>query len=90
MAVVARPIEGDNGRTPMTLPSRLALSLVASLAACSSTVTSVPPDAPSDVSLDSAVEHVLRATRGYRHPEPTRRAHDAANELRRRTDVPTA
>ena len=40
----------------MTLPSRLALSLVACLAACSSTVTSVPPDAPSDVSLDSAVD----------------------------------
>ncbi|MFC3711512.1 endonuclease V [Sphingoaurantiacus capsulatus] len=35
------------------------------------------------ISLESAVEHVLAATRGYRLPEPTRRAHDAAGELRR-------
>ncbi|MDO9489876.1 MAG: endonuclease V [Sphingomonadaceae bacterium] len=39
------------------------------------------------ISLDSAVDHVLRATRGYRHPEPTRRAHIAANDLRRRADA---
>ncbi len=41
------------------------------------------------ISLESAVDHVLRATRGYRLPEPTRRAHLAANDLRRRADPPT-
>lgn len=35
------------------------------------------------VSLDTAVEWVLRTGRGYRMPEPTRQAHIAANELRR-------
>ena len=39
------------------------------------------------ISLDSAVEQVLRATRGYRLPEPTRQAHLAANELRRRAEI---
>jgi deoxyribonuclease V len=42
------------------------------------------------ISLDSAVAQVLAATRGYRMPEPTRRAHLAANELRRAADVSTA
>jgi len=42
------------------------------------------------ISLDSAVAHVLRATRGYRHPEPTRRAHAAANDLRRGADAAAA
>lgn len=35
------------------------------------------------VSLETAVEWVLRCGRGYRLPEPTRRAHLAANALRR-------
>lgn len=35
------------------------------------------------ISLDTAVDFVLGATRGYRLPEPTRRAHLAANEIRR-------
>nr|WP_282572199.1 deoxyribonuclease V [Roseomonas acroporae] len=35
------------------------------------------------VSLDTAVEWVLRTLRGYRLPEPTRQAHLAANALRR-------
>lgn len=39
------------------------------------------------ISLASAVDHVRRATRGYRHPEPTRRAHAAANERRRGADA---
>jgi deoxyribonuclease V len=42
------------------------------------------------ISLDTAVEHVLCATRGYRLPEPTRQAHLAANELRRRAEICTA
>lgn len=37
------------------------------------------------VSLDTAVAWVLRAGRGWRLPEPTRRAHLAANALRRAT-----
>lgn len=36
------------------------------------------------VSLETAVEWVLQATRGYRLPEPTRLAHEAANAHRRR------
>jgi len=39
------------------------------------------------ISLDTAVEWVLRVCRGYRLPEPTRRAHLAANEIRRHADV---
>lgn len=35
------------------------------------------------ISLDTAVEWVMRAARGYRLPEPTRQAHLAANALRR-------
>lgn len=35
------------------------------------------------VSLSSAIEWVLRTTRGYRLPEPTRQAHLAANVRRR-------
>lgn len=36
------------------------------------------------ISLETAVEWVLQATRGYRLPEPTRLAHEAANAHRRR------
>lgn len=36
------------------------------------------------VSLETAVEWVLRTARGYRLPEPTRLAHEAANLQRRR------
>lgn len=42
------------------------------------------------ISLASAVDHVLRAVQGYRMPEPTRLAHDAANQLRRRADISTS
>lgn len=37
------------------------------------------------VSQETAVRWVLETGRGYRLPEPTRRAHLASNELRRRT-----
>lgn len=37
------------------------------------------------ISLESAVDWVLRAGRGYRLPEPTRQAHLAANALRTAT-----
>ena len=36
------------------------------------------------ISLETAVEWVMRAARGYRLPEPTRLAHAAANAQRRR------
>lgn len=36
------------------------------------------------VSLETAVSWVMQATRGYRLPEPTRLAHEAANAHRRR------
>lgn len=36
------------------------------------------------IALEAAVEWVLQATRGYRLPEPTRLAHEAANAHRRR------
>jgi len=36
------------------------------------------------VSLESAADWVMRTVRGYRLPEPTRQAHLAANEVRRR------
>jgi deoxyribonuclease V len=36
------------------------------------------------VSLESAAEWVMRTVRGYRLPEPTRQAHLAANDIRRR------
>jgi deoxyribonuclease V len=35
------------------------------------------------ISLDSAIDWVLRAGRGYRMPEPTRQAHLASNAVRR-------
>jgi deoxyribonuclease V len=41
------------------------------------------------IALDTAIEWVLRATRGYRLPEPTRQAHLAANVIRREADLPT-
>lgn len=41
------------------------------------------------IALDTAVEQVLRVTRGYRMPEPTRQAHEAASELRRRVEIST-
>jgi deoxyribonuclease V len=41
------------------------------------------------LSLDTAVDWVLRVTRGYRLPEPTRQAHLEANAIRRVADVPT-
>lgn len=41
------------------------------------------------IALETAVEQVLRATRGYRLPEPTRQAHLAANELRRAAEIST-
>ena len=40
------------------------------------------------VSLETAVEWVMQATRGYRLPEPTRLAHEAANLQRRQHIVP--
>lgn len=39
------------------------------------------------VSIEDAVEVVLGCTRGYRLPEPTRLAHLAANDLRRRVET---
>lgn len=39
------------------------------------------------VSLETAVDWVLQATRGYRLPEPTRLAHEAANAHRRLQNV---
>lgn len=41
------------------------------------------------VSLASAIEWVLRCQTKYRLPEPTRRAHEAANALRRAAGSPT-
>ena len=40
------------------------------------------------ISLETAVDWVMQATRGYRLPEPTRLAHEAANDQRRQF-VPT-
>lgn len=40
------------------------------------------------ISLETAVEWVLRTRSGYRLPEPTRQAHLAANALRRRFPSP--
>lgn len=40
------------------------------------------------VSQDTAVRWVLETGRGYRLPEPTRRAHMASNEVRRRLMTP--
>ena len=75
------PSAGD--RVPMIWKGRVVGMALRTKARCKPLYISIG----HRISLDSAVEHVLRATRGYRHPEPTRRAHDAANELRRRTDV---
>ncbi len=40
------------------------------------------------VSLDTAVDLVMRSLRGYRMPEPTRAAHNAANAFRRGEQMP--
>lgn len=74
-------LAGD--RVPMIWKGRTVGMAVRTKARCKPLYVSVG----HRISLASAVEHVLAATRGYRHPEPTRRAHLAANELRRRTDV---
>lgn len=42
------------------------------------------------ISLETAVEWVLRAGRGYRLPEPTRQAHNAANVIRRDAEAAAA
>ncbi len=42
------------------------------------------------VSLETAVEWVLRTGRGYRLPEPTRQAHLAANVIRREAEAVAA
>ena len=75
------PAAGD--RVPMQWKGRVVGMAVRTKARCKPLYVSVG----HRISLESAVDHVLRATRGYRHPEPTRRAHAAANELRRRADV---
>ena len=41
------------------------------------------------IALAIAAEQVLPVMRGYRLPEPTRQAHLAANELRRRVKIST-
>jgi len=75
------PAAGD--RVPMVWKGRIVGMAVRTKARCKPLYVSVG----HRISLDSAVDHVLRATRGYRHPEPTRRAHMAANDLRRRADA---
>lgn len=78
------PAAGD--RVPMRWKGRIVGMAVRTKPRCKPLYISVG----HRISLDSAVDHVLRATRGYRHPEPTRRAHIAANDLRRRADVPSS
>lgn len=78
------PAAGD--RVPMVWKDRVVGVALRTKAKCKPLYISVG----HRISLDSAVDHVLRATCGYRLPEPTRRAHLAANDVRRRADPPTA
>lgn len=78
------PLPGD--RVPMVWKGRIVGMALRTRARSNPLYVSVG----HRISLDTAVEQVLRATRGYRLPEPTRRAHLAASELRRRVEIPTA
>lgn len=76
-AAALGPAAGD--RVPMVWKDRIVGMALRTKARCKPLYISVG----HRISLESAVEHVMVATRGYRIPEPTRRAHHAANQLRR-------
>ena len=78
------PAAGD--RVPMLWKDRVVGMALRTKARCNPLFVSVG----HRIALDTAVEQVLRATRGYRMPEPTRQAHHAANELRRRVEISTS
>ena len=75
------PLAGD--RVPVVWKDRRIGMALRTKARCKPLFVSVG----HRIALESAVEQVLRATRGYRMPEPTRQAHRAASELRRRVEI---
>ena len=82
----AGPLGPDAGdRVPLLWKDRTVGMVLRTKARCKPLFISVG----HRISLATAVEQVLRATRSYRMPEPTRQAHHAASELRRRVEIST-
>ena len=77
------PLAGD--RVPLVWKDRTIGMVLRTKARCKPLFVSVG----HRIALDTAVEQVLRATGSYRMPEPTRQAHHAASELRRRVEIST-